>query len=42
MISSYVDEGVSGDWAPDVDVAEVITEVFRWLENENDAFERGD
>ena len=35
-------EGVSGDWAPDADVAEVITEVFRWLENESDAFERGD
>ena len=38
IISSYVDEGR----APDADVAEVITEVFRWLENENDAFERGD
>ena len=35
-------EGVSDDWAPDADVAEVITEVVRWPENENDAFERGD
>ena len=41
MIFSY-GEGVSGNWAPDADVVEVITEVFRWLENENDAFERGD
>ena len=35
-------EGVSGDWAPDADVAEVITEVSQRLENESDAFERGD
>lgn len=28
---------VSGDRAPDADVAEVITEVFQWLENESDA-----
>ena len=37
MISSY-GEGVSGDWAPDADVVEVIT-VFRRLENESDACE---
>ena len=38
IISSYVDEGR----APDADVAEVITEVSQRLENESDAFERGD
>ena len=38
MKSSY-GAGVSGDWALDADLAEVITEVFRWLENESDACE---
>ena len=32
-------EGVSGDWAPDADAVEVITEVSQRLGNESDACE---